>query len=87
MNQMEMIKRELEQYIGKRVILRANKGRKRFVTRFGEIKSVYPSLFVVEVENGDEMTTSSYTYSDVLTSTVAVTVIEDEVEFEDVQII
>ena len=33
------------------------------------------------------MTTSSYTYSDVLTSTVAVTVIEDEVEFEDVQII
>ena len=44
MNQMEMIKRELEQYIGKRVILRANKGRKRFVTHFGEIKAVYPSL-------------------------------------------
>ena len=87
MNQMEMIKRELEQYIGKRVILRANKGRKKFVTRFGEIKAVYPSLLVFEVENGDEMTTSSYTYSDVLTSTVAVTVIEDEVEFEDVQII
>ncbi|ERT56816.1 PF06257 domain protein [Peptoniphilus sp. BV3C26] len=44
---------------------------------------MYPSLFVVEVENGIEMTTSSYTYSDVLTSTVMISVIEDDIDLEE----
>ena len=83
MNQMEMIKKELTQHIGKRIVLKANKGRKKYVTRFGKIKAVYPSLFVVAVENGIEMTTSSYTYSDVLTSTVMISVIEDDIDLKE----
>lgn len=85
MNQMEIIKNELEEHLGKKVILKANKGRKKFVTRYGVLKAVYPSLFMVDVENGPEITTSTFTYSDVLTKTVKVTILEDDVNFKDVQ--
>lgn len=85
MNQMLQIKNKLEKNLGKRVIVKANKGRKKFVTRKGILKSVYPSIFSVDVENGDELTTSTYTYSDVLTHTVRITILDDEVEFEDIK--
>ena len=70
MNQMEIIKNELKSHVGKKIIVKANKGRKKIVTRKGILKAIYPSLFVVDVFNGDEVVTSTFTYSDVLTSTV-----------------
>ncbi len=85
MSQMDVIRRELESHIGKKVIVKANKGRKKIVTRRGYLKATYPSLFVVDVYNGDEIVTASYTYSDVLTSTVKVTVLEEDVTFKDVK--
>lgn len=85
MNQMEMIKNELEEHLGKRVILKANKGRKKFVTKRGVLKAVYPSLFMVDVKNGTEITTSTFTYSDVLTKTVKITILDDDVNLNDVK--
>lgn len=87
MNKMQIIKRELENHIGKKVIVRANKGRKKIVTRKGILKATYPSLFVLEVFNGEELVTASYTYSDVLTSTVQVTVLDEEVAYKDAKMI
>ena len=87
MNQMQIIKRELENHIGKKVIVRANKGRKKIVTRKGILKATYPSLFVLEVFNGEELVTASYTYSDVLTSTVQVTVLDEDVTYIDAYMI
>lgn len=87
MNQMQIIRKELESHLGKRVIVKANKGRKKIVTRKGVLKATYPSLFVLEVYNGDEVVTASYTYSDVLTSTVKVTVLEEDVSFQDAKMI
>jgi len=84
---MQIIKRELENHIGKKVIVRANKGRKKIVTRKGILKATYPSLFVLEVFNGEELVTASYTYSDVLTSTVQVTVLDEEVAYKDAKMI
>ena len=49
MNQMEQIRKELTRHIGKRVILKADKGRKKIVTRRGRLVEVYPSLFVVDM--------------------------------------
>lgn len=67
------IKRDVESCIGKQVIIKANKGRKRIVKKRGIIESVYPNLFVVRIE-GDQSVerTVSYTYSDVLTKTVEI---------------
>lgn len=85
MNQMEIIKNELQQHLGKKVILKANRGRKKFVTKYGILKEVYPSLFKVDVKNGTETTTATFTYSDVLTKTVKVTILDDDVNFQDVK--
>lgn len=80
MNSVNKIREDLEECIGKTVILKANKGRKRITIREGILESAYPSLFVVKISNEFESTRRvSYTYSDILTSTVEVTICgEDE---------
>lgn len=78
MNSVTRIRKDLEQCIGKKVILKANKGRKRTTTREGILESAYPNLFVVKIANEyDSVRRVSYTYSDILTSTVEVTVCEE----------
>lgn len=75
MNSVDKIREDLEECIGKTVILKANKGRKRTTIREGVLESAYPNLFVVKISNEYESTRRvSYTYSDVLTSTVEVTI-------------
>lgn len=77
MNSVAKIRKDLEECIGKTVILKANKGRKRIVEREGILESAYPNLFVVKISNEYESSRRvSYTYSDVLTSTVEVTICE-----------
>lgn len=70
------IRSEVEENIGKKVLLKADKGRKRIITREGFIENAFPSLFTVRVNNdfGDSRTVS-YTYSDVLTSTVKIKIV------------
>ena len=81
-NNVAKIRKDLEGCIGKKVILRANKGRKKTSVREGILESAYPNLFVVRVSNQyDSIRRVSYTYSDVLTSTVEV-IICDEVDKE-----
>lgn len=65
------IRSEVERNVGKEVVVRADKGRKRVITRTGIIIEAFPSVFTVKVNNefNDERTIS-YSYSDILTSTV-----------------
>ena len=78
MEELDLIKDQLEDCIGKKVILKANKGRKKTTVKEGILEAVYPSLFVVRVNNEYESARRvSYTYSDVLTTTVEVTVCGD----------
>ncbi|MDO5301805.1 MAG: Veg family protein [Tissierellia bacterium] len=87
MTQMELIKNELSEHIGKNVIVRANRGRKKIVTRYGVLDAVYPSLFVVSISDEDQRSRNiSFTYSDVLTSTVRVTILEDDVDPDQLKI-
>lgn len=85
MYQMNAIKNELEENLGKKVIIKANKGRKKYVTKHGVLESVYPSLFSVAVVNGEDKTILTYTYSDVLTENVKIIILEDDVEFSDLK--
>ena len=78
MNNVARIRKDLEGCIGKIVILKANKGRKKTTVRKGILESAYPSLFVVRISNEYDSTRRvSYTYSDVLTSTVEVIVCDE----------
>lgn len=83
MGQMDMIREKLSKHIGKRVIVKADKGRKRIVTRTGVLEAVYPSLFVVDLSEDSSQRNISYTYSDVLTETVQVTILDDDVSMSD----
>ncbi len=76
MDTLAAIRSEVEENIGKKVQLKADKGRKRIVTRIGYIENAFPNLFTVKVDNDfDESLTVSYTYSDILTSTVKIKVV------------
>lgn len=73
----QQIKLDLESCVGKRVKLRANRGRKRIVEAEGVIENTYPKIFVVKLDDSHSVERLSYTYADVLTKTVEVTVEED----------
>ena len=63
------IKNDIERHVGEKVTLKSNGGRKKILVNDGIIESVYPSIFVVRLEN-DTQRTVTYSYSDVLTKTV-----------------
>ncbi|MDY3052174.1 MAG: Veg family protein [Ndongobacter sp.] len=74
-NLLHVIKAEVEENIGRRVILRADRGRKRIVTKEGVIENAFQDVFTVRISNNfDRARTVSYTYTDILTSTVTLTI-------------
>lgn len=71
MKSVQEIRQEVKKNVGKEVTVKADKGRKRIVTRTGVIIDAFPSVFTVKVNNDfNDERTISYTYSDILTSTV-----------------
>ncbi|HEY8393727.1 MAG TPA: Veg family protein [Thermaerobacter sp.] len=68
------IRRDLENYVGKRVRVRANKGRRRIVEREGTLEKTYPNLFVIKLDEQYQNRRVSYTYADLLTAMVEVSV-------------
>ncbi len=72
------IKKALDSNLGKRLLLKANGGRRKTIERSGVLAETYPSIFVIELdqeENAFERV--SYSYADVLTETVQITFYED----------
>lgn len=65
------IKEKLEGYKGARLKVKANLGRSRIVERTGTLTSIFPELFVVEVdERRGRKADQSYQYVDILMGTV-----------------
>jgi len=76
---LDQIRKNIEKHLGKKVVLKANKGRKKIVVRQGVIEKTYPSIFIVRIDDThNNATRVSYSYSDVLTSTVKLKVCENE---------
>jgi len=74
------VKREIDNYVGSKVKIRANKGRKKIVVKEGIIQSTYPSIFVVRLHDEEGHTGSrvvSYSYTDILTHTVELSICQD----------
>ena len=46
------IRESLERHLGKKILLKANKGRKQIVTKKGILEKVYPSVSVVRLDDG-----------------------------------
>ena len=76
---MDKIRKDVEDSVGKKVILKANKGRKKVIVREGILESAYPNIFVVKISNQyDYVRRVSYSYSDILTETVEITVCDEQ---------
>lgn len=69
--------------IGSKIILKADKGRKKIVENVGIIESAYPSVFTVVIDGEySQSRRVSYSYSDLLTSTVEITICNGESELD-----
>jgi len=76
---LNQIKEGLEHYVGHRVRLRANKSRKRVVVKEGVIEGIYPSIFVIKIEEENRNPRKmSFCYSDLLTHNVELTLCEND---------
>ena len=56
---LDNIRAKFGKHLGKRILLKANKGRKQIVTKKGILEKVYPSVFVVKLD-GEVMDTQEY---------------------------
>ncbi len=77
MNNLELlrIKKDIESNVGQRVRLKSNRGRRKIIEREGILEKTYPNIFVVRIdEDTDSERRVSYSYTDILTETVEVTV-------------
>ncbi|MTI48854.1 Veg family protein [Sporosalibacterium faouarense] len=78
-NSLDKIKENVENCIGQKVRLKANKGRKKTTIREGVLENAYPSIFVVKIDGGyNSVRRVSYSYSDILTETVEVTICNED---------
>lgn len=73
-NALDQIKQDIESCVGKAVRLRANRGRRKVIEAEGVIEQTYPKVFVIKLDKGSAVKRMSYTYADVLTETVELTV-------------
>jgi len=68
------IQEALAQYIGQDVKLKANSGRRKFIERSGVLEGTYSNLFVVRVAEKSVERKLSFSYVDLLTGNVVLTI-------------
>jgi uncharacterized protein Veg len=80
-NVLSRIKSELDEYVGSKVRLTANQGRKKVMRAEGILEKTYPNIFVVRLnEDSEAVKRLSYCYADVLTNSVQLTICDDRGE-------
>lgn len=72
------IKETLDGYIGEKIKLKANRGRKKTIVKEGILENTYPSIFIVRVEEPSYTQRFTFNYADVLTRSVELTVEDDK---------
>lgn len=75
------IKKSLDGHLGKRLHLKANGGRKKTIEREGILSDTYRAVFVVELDQDEHaFERVSYSYADVLTEAVEITILDGDSE-------
>jgi uncharacterized protein Veg len=73
------IKQDLDAYVGKRIRLKANRGRRKVVERVGILEKTYPNIFVIKLDEKKSFDRRiSFSYSDVLTETVELSLCKED---------
>ncbi|WP_026702348.1 Veg family protein [Salibacterium aidingense] len=73
------IKESLDANVGKKITVVANGGRKKTIKRSGLLEETYPSVFIVKLDKDKHSVERiSYSYTDVLTKTIQLSMLEEE---------
>lgn len=69
------VRRAVAKHVGSKVVVRSNLGRHKYDVTEGVIAEIYPSIFLIRVKNEaeDSFSTVSYSYTDVITRDVQLT--------------
>ena len=69
------VRQAVSKHIGSKVLVKSNLGRHKYDITEGVITETYPCIFLVQVKNEEEDTvqTVSYSYTDVITRDVQLT--------------
>lgn len=71
------IKKSLDCHLGKRLQLKANGGRKKTIERAGVLRETYHAVFVVDLDQDENsFERVSYSYTDILTEAVEITIVD-----------
>jgi len=69
------LRQDISKCVGSRVKLETNKRHNKSTVNEGVIANVYPSIFTVEMEEGNTNSrTLSFSYTDILTNAVEITI-------------
>lgn len=79
------IKEDLQPYIGTEIRIKANRGRKKIVEKTGVLEGTYPNIFVIKVSEKSVDRRISFSYADILTEAVVLTVSKDGTDVEFLQ--
>ena len=77
---LQRVRQSINQQIGNRIKISANRGRHKFETAQGIIRETYPNIFLVEIEDEsgkDQNKTVSFSYQDVITKDVRMMLLEN----------
>ena len=71
-NSLDKIKDEVKSFVGHRVSVRANRGRRKDIEKEGVLEKTHKNVFIVRIKDHNQIRRLSYTYSDLLTDNVVV---------------
>ena len=73
-NDVSQIKNDITRFVGSKVILESGKGKQKVSVTEGTIQNVYPSIFTVRLNSKNDLNRMlSYSYADVLTKAIEIT--------------
>lgn len=74
------VRQSVARHVGSKVRIRANKGRHKIDVTEGVIAETYPSIFLIEVQDDmdDTFKTMTFSYTDILTKDVRMTLCSNE---------
>lgn len=76
-NTLSEIRKNISQYIGKKVIIKADRGRRRSINKEGILDDTYDNIFIVKIEESDQQRHLSFSYADLLTDSVELKLKDD----------
>ncbi|MEZ0536577.1 Veg family protein [Caldicellulosiruptoraceae bacterium PP1] len=80
---LQQLKKDIEAIKGEKILIRANKGRKKMFEVEGILQDTYSNLFVVKFPIDKDCTQYrcvTYTYSDLITNSVEIVLCKDRIK-------